>query len=108
MATVEKEAIGNGLRSLLRSPLRSPKAWTAGTRESLQKVRLLIGVAAVGAGCGDAQLDPCWPATLGQLSCVLQMPSPSLSGLFVPAHWQLALSTSLIVHALLSLQLEPC
>ena len=60
METVETEAIGKGVRSRFRSPsrssFRSPKAGTA-ARESRWRVRLLIGVAVIGAGCGDAQLD---------------------------------------------------
>lgn len=60
METVEKEAIGNCIRSRFRSPSRSsigsPKIATV-ARESRRLVRLLIGVAVIGAGCGDAQLD---------------------------------------------------
>ena len=69
--------------------------------------QLAFSTSFVVQGLPSLQLDPIWPATLGQLSCALQTPSPSLSGLVVPKHWQLAFSTSFVVQGLPSLQLDP-
>ncbi len=58
-------------------------------------------------GLPSSQGEPTWPGALGQLSCALQMPSPSVSGRGVPAQPQPACTTSLVVQGLPSLHGVP-